>query len=170
MGMAAGAGMGAVGAYGQANAQKGALNAQAAMDANNAQIATWQASQAIISGQAQEETSDLHTGAMMGEQRAQLAANGVDLGTGSATDILTTTKFMGARDAMTIKDNASRAAWGSNMQALNYTNQANIAGTAADNINPLMAAGTSLIGGAAKVGGAWSTWQKSGGQMPTWAQ
>lgn len=149
----AGAGMAATGAYAQAMAQKTALN-------NQAQIATWQAQQALQVGAAQTQTSELKTAELQGQQRAQLAANGVDLGSGGATDILAGTKYMGIRDALTISDNATRTAWG-------YNSQATMDRAFADNVHPGLSAMSSLIGGASQVAGSWYQMKKQG-VVPTW--
>jgi len=152
-----GAVMGAAGAYNKAQSQKDMLNTEA-------QIATWQGAQAIENGQTEEQNSRLRTGAVFGAQRAQLAANGVDLGSGSALDVLASTKYMGNRDALTIRDNATRAAWG-------YDTQASMDRTAASNISPGMAGFSSLLGSAGSVGQSWYNWQKQGGtvpSMPSW--
>jgi hypothetical protein len=135
--MGAGVGMQAMGAYNQASQQRAALE-------NQAQIAEWQAQQSLAAGVAQTNNSQLKTGSLIGEQRAQLAASGVDLGSGSANDILTSSRFMGDRDALTISDNATRTAWA-------YRTNADISRTMASNINPMMSMATSLIGGAGQV-------------------
>lgn len=156
MASAAGAGIGAAGAMTRAQSQQNMLTSEA-------NIADMQARQAIINGQTNEQSSMLRTGATFGAQRAQLGANGVDLGSGSATDLLASTKYMGARDAMTIKDNALRTAW-------SYSAQSSMDRAAAGSINPTMAGVGSLLGSAGTVASSWSSWQKTGGQMPSWAQ
>lgn len=138
----------AVGAYGQSSAQKNSLEYDAKVAANNAILANQQATLAIQNGQTQEGNQRLKTGQALGAQRAALAANGIDLGEGSATDILATTQFMGERDALTIKDNALREAWGYRTQAQNYTDASNAKKATADSISPGFAAATSLLGSA----------------------
>lgn len=155
MAMAAGAGMSAVGAMNKAQSQQDMLNSEA-------NVADMQARQAIINGQTNAQSSMLRTGAVFGGQRAQLGANGVDLGSGSATDLLASTKYMGARDAMTIQDNALRTAW-------SYSTQSAMDRTGASNINPTMAGMSSLLGSSGSVASSWYNWQKQGGTMPSWA-
>jgi len=154
MAMAAGAGMSAVGATNKAQSQQDMLNSEA-------QVATYQASQAITNGQTQAQSADLRTGAVFGGQRAQLGANGVQLGSGSATDLLASTKYIGARDAMTIQDNAARTAW-------SYNTQASLDRAGANNIDPTMAGMSSLLGSAGGVASSWNKFQQGGGQMPSW--
>lgn len=158
----AGAAFSALGSYNSAQGQKSALAAQAQIDQNNKQITDWQASQAIQNGQIEEGNARLRTASIYSTQRAALAANGIDLGQGSATDILTTTKLMGDRDAATVHDNALRTAWGYKTQGVNYTNNANAARAGADSISPGMAAATSLLSSAGTVASSWYGMNKAG--------
>ncbi|MEC5161722.1 MULTISPECIES: virion core protein, T7 gp14 family [unclassified Janthinobacterium] len=152
---AAGAISSAGAAYGQAQNQRSSLEYQASVAQSNAAFAEASASDAVRSGQTAEENHALKTGALFGAQRAQLAANGVDLGSGSANEILTTTKFMSERDALQIHDNAMMQAWGYRTQASSYVVDAQRAEGAADTISPWMAAGTSLLTGASNVASQW---------------
>lgn len=159
--MAAGVASNAVGSYKTAQGQKAALNYQSAVAQNNATIAQYQAQIALENGAAEEQASELRTAAMKGDQRAMLAANGVDLGTGSATEILATTEFMGKRDALTIRDNASRQAWAINEQAKGYASEAAMDQATASAINPAASAFSSLLSGAGQVAGSWYGYNKS---------
>lgn len=134
-----GMGMTAGGAYEGAVAQK-------ISNRVNADIATYQASQAEQNGQANVETEDLQVAQVKGQQRAALAANGVDLGVGSATDVLASTDILGDRDKATIMDNALRTAWGYKVQAAQYANANN-------SIHPGLAAFGSLFGSATSTQG-----------------
>jgi len=156
------AGMQMVGAMGQASAQKAQYAYQAQVAENNAKIASEEASLAIQNGQVQEENQDLKTGAIYGAQRAAMAANGIDLDEGSATDVLATTKFMGNRDALTIRDNAMRQAWGYQVQAQNYTDNSKAMSATGDAINPLMSGATSLLGSASSFASTWATAKATG--------
>lgn len=152
-------GIGAVtaglGAYDSTAARKNMLNL-------DAQIADWQSSQALFSGQAQEEASRMQTGSLFGRQRAQLAANGVQLGSGSALDLLSSTKFIGDVNATTIHNNALRTAWG-------LQTQATIDRSAAGALNPSLSGMTTLLGGAGSVAGSWYRYNgmMNGATVPT---
>jgi len=153
MGLTAGvAVLGAYSSYKSAKTQQATLRANGQIADNNAQLAEWQASQAIVNGQAAEEGSRLQTAQIYGRQRAGLAASGVDLGYGSATDILASTELLGERDATTIHDNALREAWGYRTEGLDYRNQATLDRYGAGQINPWLSAGTSLLGSASRSG------------------
>lgn len=156
-----GAGMSAMGAYNQASAQKATLGYEAAVAQNNATVSDYQAQQALLIGAQQEQQSRLQTAQMFGTQRASMAANGIDLGQGTATDILTTTKHMGEVDALTIRDNAARQAWAAKVQAQNYLNNAAADRASASAINPTIAGLTSLIGGATGVAKSWYAGQSA---------
>lgn len=157
----AGAVSGAVGAYRSAAGQRAALQYQSAVASNNAQIAQDQQRFALINGEQEEQASQLKTAALMGDQRAALAANGVDLGEGSANEILATSKFMGARDALTIRDNAARQAWAYGQQAKGFGNEAAIDTATAKAMSPSSAALGSLLTGAGSVASSWYRYNSS---------
>jgi hypothetical protein len=136
---AAGAIMSAGSAYQQAQGQRSSLQYQASVARANAVFAGDQASDAIRNGQTVEGNQDLKTGQMLGMQRAHLAAGGVDLGEGSANDILATTKFMGERDALQIHDNAMMQAWGYRTQQQSFLDDAAREEGEASTISPWMA-------------------------------
>jgi hypothetical protein len=159
---AAGAAVQTMGAYSSAKASKNAYSMQAQIAAQNAQIANQQASQAIINGQTAEQNVRLQGAQVMGAQRASMAANGVDLGQGSANEALTTTKYMTERDALTTKDNALRQAWGYQVQAVNYTNEGRMDSYASDSISPGMAAFSSLLSGASALSKQYYASKKAG--------
>lgn len=153
--MAAGVGLSAAGSYNQAAAQKGALNYDAIVNENNAQIAQYQAQVAQTVGARQEQNSRLQTADLYGAQRAGMAANGVALDQGSASDVLTSTRMMGERDALTIRDNTAQRVWEDQQQASNFRARANASRAAASSVNPLLAGASSLLGGAGMVAGSW---------------
>lgn len=134
-----GMGLKAGGAYEGAVAQK-------ISNRVNADIAAYQASQAVQNGQTNVETSELSTAQVKGAQRAAMGANGVDLGYGSATDVLASTDLLGDRDKATIMDNALRTAWGYKVQEAQYAN-------ANRSIHPGLAAFGSLLGSAGSTQG-----------------
>lgn len=162
VGQVGGGAMGAVGSYFSARQQKTALNAQAAIADQNARIAELGAQSELARGQREEQSSRLKTGQLKSSQRASMAANGVDLGSDTATNILTSTDTMGDIDANTIASNAVRSAWGYRTQATNAQNEALMKRATAGGINPLASAATSLIGSAAQVAGSWYSLNKAG--------
>lgn len=146
--MGAGAGAGAAGAYGTATSQKNSLLYDAQVADQNASISQWQAQDAIYRGHLDEQSSRMQTAAVKGAQRAAMAANGITVGEGSSNDVLTTTDYTGLRDALAIRNDAIRSAWGYNVQATNYRDNARMLRKGAKQINPWFSAATSLLGSA----------------------
>jgi hypothetical protein len=152
---ALGAGMSVASAYSNSQASKAAYGAQAQINRNNAQVAQWQAQDALARGDRAVYQSRLKTNQLKGTQRARMAASGVDLGTGSALNILTDTEYFGEIDAATLKDNAAKEAWALRNQASNFTSESDLLKSRADSESPLMAAGTSLLSSAGRVAARW---------------
>ncbi|WP_426116307.1 hypothetical protein [Massilia sp. PWRC2] len=155
--------MTAGGAYQQAQGQRSSLEYQASVSRSNAVLAGRQASDTVTHGQTVEGNQRLKTAQLKGTQRAQMAANGVDLGEGNANDVLATTTMMGERDALQIHDTAMMQAWGYRTQQQGLLDDARRQDSAADSISPWMAAGTSLLTGATKVGQQWDAKAKANG-------
>ena len=86
---------------------------------------------------------------VIGDQRAQMSANGIDITQGSAQDMLASTKFLGGIDVNTIQSNAARQAWGYSVQGMNDQNASTMETWKANSINPAaigaMTAGGSLL-------------------------
>ncbi len=160
--MGVGAVSSTVGAYYSAAGQKSSLGFAASIADLNARAAEQGAQVTLQAGERQYQSSRLGTAALKGKQRAGLAANGVDLGVGSAADILTTTDFMGEIDANTIQANAVRQAWGYRTQATAYENEALMKRASASAINPGMAAFTTMLTEGSKVAGAYAGFSKAG--------
>ena len=142
------AGFGAMTARNQAQGQKNMLGYEAQVAGNQAAIAGYQAEIAQQTGATREQDSRLQTAQQFGSARAHMAASGVDLGQGSATDVLASTEYMGERNALMIRDDTNRQVWNDrNRQAMFQADQkAKLA--QADAVNPDMAAFGSLLGSA----------------------
>lgn len=145
----------AVGAYQSAASQKSALQFQAQMADQNARLAELGAQFELMRGQKEKQRSRLKTAQLKSAQRTAMAANGIDLGEGTAVDILTTTDVMGEEDANVIEANAIRSAWGYRTQSGNARAEADVGRATARGINPYASAGASLLGGAGKVASSW---------------
>lgn len=153
-------------AYGQYKAGKAGQRAGAAeADISNSQadvadfnshVATLQSADAVERGAEQENRFRDQVKGVIGKQRTQFAAGNVDVGFGSPVDVGADAAYLGELDALTIRTNAAREAWGYDVQAFNYSKQAQIDRKAA--ANQLLAgdqaasagawaAGTSLVAG-----------------------
>lgn len=160
MSQGAGAVMSVIGTYFGAKSQQSMLRAQADIDQINAAIAEQSARTALMIGQRQEQQSMLQTGQLKGHQTASMAANGIDLGEGSAARVLTDTDVMGKIDADTIAANAVRQAWGYRTQAVSIQNEALMKRSQADAISPWMGATSSMLTSAGTVASNWYSMNK----------
>lgn len=163
----AGVGLSALGMLSSANAAennatslKTNLQFQSDMASINARLAESNAQTALIQGQRQVQNSELKTASLKSTQRASMAANGIDLGSDTATNILTTTDVMGAIDANTLQSNAVANAWGYRTQSANFTADSMVKAASASGISPSSAFSTSLLGGAGNVATSWYTMTK----------
>lgn len=160
--MGTGALTGAIGSYYGAKTQQSNLATQAKLNDINAKISESAAQSALLAGQREEQGSRLRTAQLKSAQRTSMAANGIDLASDTALNILTTTDVMGESDANTIAANAVRAAWGYRTQATNQSNQAMMDRSSAAGINPGMSAASSLLGSATSMATSWYGLKKSG--------
>lgn len=164
-------GMGVAGQIGQQNAQAQAASVAQAQAVYQSQVARQneelmrrQAYDATERGRVAEQNRRRLMQQQLGEQTARLAAQGTDL-EGSALDILGDTRAAGEFDALTIRSNAAREAYGYQIQGLGYGNQSVLESTRAANsvYTPnYLGAGASLLAGASMLGERWEKFQKSG--------
>lgn len=158
----AGAASSAIGAFYSAKSMKINLGYQSFMDNLNAGIAEKTAQSALSQGQQQVGMITQRAGDIKSAQRASMAANGIDLGEGSAAEVQASTDLSKQIDANTATANAVRAAWGYRMQVTNDQNAALMSQTSANSISPGMAGATSLLGSAGKVAQSWYSMNKTG--------
>lgn len=151
----AGSVMSVIGAFAGAQSQRSALAFQADMARINQAIAESNARGALMVGQREVQRSRLATAQLKSTQEAGMAANGIDIGEGSAARVRTSTDFMGEVDANTIAANAIRAAFGYRTQATNFGIDATMKDASASAVSPVMAAGSSLLTGAGRVASSW---------------
>lgn len=156
------AGVSAYGSVQQGKAQEKQADYQAAVGRNNAIIAERQATDAEERGAAAELSQRRQTAALAGKQRAGMAANGLDLSSGSPLDILGDTAQFGELDALTVRSNAAREAWGFRNQRDQFTSDAGATKIAGRNAKSAsyIGAGSSLLSSAGTVAGNWSTYKK----------
>jgi len=103
-----------------------AANDAAALQDWNAQVADLQAEDAIARGADDESRLRGQVRGIIGAQRAAGAANKVDVGFGSTLDVQADAAFLGELDALQVRSNAQREAWGYKVDAENLRRQANI--------------------------------------------
>lgn len=145
-------------------------DAQAGFLRTNASLADNQAADATARGEEGASSVTRATRALGGSQRAALAAQGVNIGSGSALDVVESDQRLGALDALTIRNNAAREAWGFQTQAAGYRSQADWTQSAARNQAKgirRQSVGT-LLGGAAELANVWASAPKGvGTTVPT---
>lgn len=160
---------GGIGSYFGAATQKANLRGQAAVAEGNARIADVNAriaelgaQSALDQGQREVGRLTLRAGQLKSSQRVAMAANGIDVGTGSAAEIQASTDIMKEIDSNTLTANAVRTAWGYRTQGLNaQTDAANLRSQAlasramGNAISPGGSVATSLLGSAGNVASSW---------------
>lgn len=158
----AGAAVSSVGSYFSARSQQIQANGAAAIADINAGQSELAAQQELRRGDTAVAAASQRAGQVKSAQRAALAANGIDLGSGSAAEVLTSTDLAKENDINMLTANAVRAAWGQRQQATNFQNEAMAKRAGAKSISPFMAGTTSLLGGATQVASSWYNLNKAG--------
>lgn len=97
--------------------QQRAAESAAEMHEWNAEVADLQAADAVERGQQEENRFRSSVRGIIGSQRAAMAAGNVDVGFGSALDVQADAAYLGELDALTIRSNAAREAWGYKVEA-----------------------------------------------------
>lgn len=151
--------VGAAGSIQQGKAANAAAKYNANVAEMNARISDNRARDALERGKIEEQAKRREISQFKGRQEAAMAANGVDLSFGSPLDALVDTAMVGEIDALTVRSNANREAYGHKVDAANKTAQANLSkmeGKAAKTGSYWSAAGTLLSG----AGDAWGSYKK----------
>ena len=137
------------------------LGAKATADQQNQRIAEIQAADALQRGAYHAGQIRMRAGQIVGQQRAAYGASGVDANTGSAARVQVATRAMGELDAQTAQNNAARQAWGYNVTAQQYGEQAGL-----DRQAQGQAATGALLGGIGQAaGGAGSLYRSAHGSL-----
>lgn len=148
-----------VGSYAQASAQRAQGDYQKKMFEMNARFANLNAEDAIKRGDKEASLVKNRARQMIGAQRSSMAAQGIAVDSGSAMDVQLDTASAGVQDAMTVRNNAWREAWGYRVQAQDLMHQgamAKIAGRSAAS-QTLLTGGISAIGSFAKGAGQYGS-------------
>lgn len=150
--------------------QKGkAVKAQAEYNASvaaaNAQIAKNKAAMAGAAGTAQVEQAQLETRAKVGGIVAAQAAGNIDINSGSALDVRSSAKQLGELNALTVRSNAARTAYGYETEAASETGQQGLYKSEADNAMPAaeLNAFGSVLGGTSSAASNYAKFQLESG-------
>jgi uncharacterized membrane protein YebE (DUF533 family) len=124
---AAATALGAYSDYEKGQEQKKALKDQANVSAQNAALDRQRAADATRRGVIEADRAAQRKRALIGRQRAAMGASGVDVGSGTFSDVLSDTAAAGAEDESTIMQNALREAWGYTARSGQESNEASSA-------------------------------------------
>jgi len=109
-----------------AEAAARASESQAELAEYNAAIADIQARDTEVTGDQAAQRFRSRTKGLIGEQRAGIAAGNIDVGYGSAVDVQADAALLGELDALTVRTNAAREAWGFRVEAEDSRTRAGI--------------------------------------------
>lgn len=156
--------VGGVSAYESGQAQRQAGEYQAAVARNNQVLAEQNAQAEEARGRVLEEAKRNETANRQSGIRAAAGASGLDVNTGSPLRLQEDTALLGEQDALTVRNNAMRAAHGFRVQGMNYGAQAQLDMMTAENASRAGALGawSSIIGGASSVGDKWARFRAAG--------
>jgi hypothetical protein len=159
---AIGTGLQAGGQFSQGVGMAQAYGFKAALDQQNAAIAAGNARTALEGGDYEAAASKLRYGELEGKQKAAMAANGVDVGSGSAAATLRSTETISAMDAAMIHYNAARQAYGDQIQANSLKAQAGADRLAAAGAlaGGTLGAANTILGGAAGLSQKWAQFKQ----------
>lgn len=160
--IAGAAGIQALGAYQSAKATEGAAKYNAQIAEQNAELASQQAKYTIQEGEQNVAASQLKTRAEVGAIEANQGASGIEVGQGSFGDVLKSAREIGMLDAMQIRSNAVRAAYGYQVQAASDKQQAVLDTYAAKNAKKagMLNVGSTVLSAAGQ-GAMYSDWLNS---------
>lgn len=153
--------MSTVGAYYGARSQRDNLQFNAEVADLNARMAERNAQSSLQRGQQAASEVSRRAGQLQSRQRVSLAASGVDLGEGSAAEMIASTDVMKEIDMHTAETNAVYEAWGYRVQGMNYQNEASAARATTSGIRATGAAAASLLSAAGGVASSWYQYQKA---------
>lgn len=162
LGASALSGLGSL-ASGMANEKSAKYNA--AIAANNAQIASQNATTSMQEGEANAAAASMASKAKIGGILANQGASGVDVNSGSSVDTRSSAAENGELNAINIRSQAARTAYGYETSGVNDKAEQSMdeSQAAYAPIAGAIGAGTSLLSGAASVNSPWASFAASGG-------
>lgn len=161
---AVGAGTAAYGAYEQGVAGRQQAQYQAQVARNNQEVANQYAEAEVTKGRVLENQKRMDTQQREGAIRVAAGASGLDVNTGSPLRLQEDTAMLGEQDALTIRNNAERAAYGYHVEGMNYAGRAQMNDMEASNAarSGNLGAWSSIIGGASSTAGRWAGFKQAG--------
>lgn len=154
------------GALYSGNAQAHGAQYQAKVASNNAIIARQNATHAAQATAVQTEEAGVKAGQQFANVKAGLAANNLDINTGSAADVEGSQRRIGLLDTETVANRGAEEQYGYSSQSQNFKSQAELdkAQAGYDETSGFLKAGASLLSSASS-GGVSSafSWMKGSG-------
>lgn len=159
--------VGALGASQSAKAQSEASNYNAQIASENQQVATQNATLATQAGEQQAAMSGQKTRAEVGAIKANEAAANIDVNSGSAVDVRSSAAQLGELDAINIRSNAAREAYGYQTQATGFGAQSQLDQFTAQNASAAgdVSAAATFLSGAGSAGLNWARYQMQANPM-----
>ena len=130
---------------------------QAGVAAVNQKIAMQNAEFSRAVGESKAEISGIKTAQEVGKTKVAQGASGFRAGEGSGAKVIESEQMIGAAEQNTIRSNAARAAYGHEVEALNFGAQSTLYSRASSNakVSAFIDAGSSLLGGASGTADKW---------------
>lgn len=141
--------VGGIGAIQQGNAASAAAGYNAKVAANNAAIATQNANYAGAEGEQNLAATAAKTRAQIGATLAEQGASGVDINSGSSVKVRESEAKLGMLDALNIRSQAVRQAYGFQNQSDSYVAESGLEKSKAksNQIGGYLNAGSTVLGG-----------------------
>lgn len=148
----------AVGSMNQGKAEANSANYNAAVARNNQILANQNATLALQQGQAQQEQAQQKNRAEVGGIISNQAASGVDVNSGSAVDVRSSAAELGELNAINLRAQATRTAYGYQTHASSFQGEEGL--DKAEASNDITAGNTnaasSILGGIGSSGSSYS--------------
>ena len=154
----AGSGISALGSLSSGQANAAAANYQSQVALNNQIVANQNAQYAIKAGEQRATNEGLKGRAEEQHLKAEIAANGIDVNSGSAVDVEESAAKKSQLDTETTRQSAALEAYGYRVNAADQGAQAQLLRAQAgfDTTAGFMGAGGSLLSGASNIGRKWA--------------
>lgn len=133
----------------------------AAVAAQNSQLADQYKTWSMAAGEAQYGEEGMRTRAKVGAIKAGQAASNIDVNTGSARDVQASESALGALSGLTIRSNAARQAYGYEVKSQQDLTEAELYKKEAGQAQ--LQGAMTFLGGAAKTGAEWIKLRNAGG-------
>lgn len=155
----------AAGTYGSYQAQSANASYQAQVAANNAQIAKHNEALEMQAGSQQTTNREMKARSDVARTKTGQAAGGIDVNSGSAVDVRAGEAETGMLDALTIRTNAARRAYGYAVQSTSDTAESGLLASESKQASEAapFAAGGSLLTNISSVGSKYAAFENASG-------